>query len=115
MTLHHRVEAVVTSRADDAAFRALADIAAITEGAADVRIVGGQMVSLLVSAFPAEGTITRRTADADAAITAEIASSGDLDRDLTAFGYSSTSGNRYEKDPRVGRRPPRPLPGRQIP
>ncbi len=43
-----------TSRADDLALRALAEIAAITSDE-NVRIVGGQMVALLMAAFPVPG------------------------------------------------------------
>lgn len=96
MTL--KVQTVATSNADDASFLALADIAAITGELDDVRIVGGHMATLLVTAFPSPGTIVRRTADADAATTTTtVASSGVLHDALTASGYVATSGNRYTK------------------
>jgi hypothetical protein len=63
------VEIAATSRADDLALRALAEIVAITTGE-NVRIVGGQMVALLMAAFPVPGISPRRTRDADTAIIA---------------------------------------------
>ena len=47
-------EIAATSRADDLALRALAEIVAITSDE-NVRIVGGQMVALLMAAFPVPG------------------------------------------------------------
>jgi predicted nucleotidyltransferase len=72
-----RVELVAPSRADDLSLRALADIAELTTDE-NVRIVGGQMVSLLLTAFPVPGVAPRRTRDADTAITTELAGSGVL-------------------------------------
>ncbi len=83
------------SRADDQAFLALDDVARLTEDLEDTRIIGGLMVMLLAEAFPAEGFVTRRTADADAAISVEIAQSGALHNRLEAAGYTAESGNRY--------------------
>lgn len=90
------IETVATSRADDLAFRALADVAAAT-AAFETRIVGGQMVSLLTTAYPTPDAFTRQTADADAAITLELAASGALHDLLTVAGYAATAGNSYEK------------------
>lgn len=90
------IETVATSRADDLAFRALADVAAATAGF-ETRIVGGQMVSLLTTAYPTPDAITRQTSDADAAITLELAASGALHDLLTAAGYAASAGNSYEK------------------
>ena len=55
------------------------------------------MVSLITAAFPAEGLIERRTNDADAGITVELASSGALHHDLISIGYEAEVGNRYIK------------------
>lgn len=53
------------SRAQDAGYLALADICGLAAHlGADYRIVGGQMVSLLVEAFTATGAPARETADA---------------------------------------------------
>lgn len=89
---------VSTSRADDAAYRALNDVAAATEHIDDARIVGGQMVGLLVTAFPTAAAIIRRTADADAAVSTQVAASGALHVAFTRAGYEPRSGNRYERD-----------------
>jgi hypothetical protein len=88
------VEIAATSRADDLALRALAEIAAITAGE-NVRIVGGQMVASLMAAFPVPGISPRRTRDADTAITTELAGSGILHDRLIAHGWVATSGNNY--------------------
>lgn len=96
MVVSRRAELIATSRADDLSLRALADVAEITMGE-DARIVGGQMASLLLTAFPVAGIPPRRTRDADTAITTELASSGILHDRLTSLGYSATSGNSYSK------------------
>ena len=96
MELRRAAELVATSRADDLALRALADAVDITAGE-QVRIVGGQMASLLLTAFPVPGVVPRRTRDADAAITTEVASSGVLHERFAAAGYQSASSNRYIK------------------
>lgn len=90
-----------SSRADDHAFRALDDVARITDDLEDTRVVGGLMVMLLCEAFPAEGVIERRTADVDAAISVSLANSGTLHERLTGAGYLASSGNRYIRDERV--------------
>lgn len=91
------VETVATSNADDAAYLALEDVARITEGLDDVRIIGGHMARLLLTAFPVAGAIIRRTADADAAISTTIAASGHMHRALIRAGYTDTRGNHYSK------------------
>ena len=93
--IRRRIETVETSNADDAAFRALADVAEITERIDDVRIVGGHLASLLLTAFPVRGAVLRRTADADAAVSTSVAASGRIHRALVDAGYSDTSGNPY--------------------
>ena len=99
MTIRRPVETVATSNADDAAFLALEDVARITEGLDDVRVVGGHMVGLLLTAFPVAGAIIRRTADADAAISTAIAAFGQIHHELISASYEDTSGNHYTKGP----------------
>ncbi|GAA0993509.1 hypothetical protein [Subtercola frigoramans] len=99
MKIRRSVETVATSNADDAAYLALEDVARITEHLNDVRVVGGQMASLLLAAFPVAEAIVRRTADADAAISTSIAASGHIHRALTDAGYIDVSGNHYAKGP----------------
>ncbi|MFC9560375.1 hypothetical protein [Agromyces sp. NPDC056965] len=94
------VETVSSSRADDLAFHALADVSGILETIEDARIVGGQMVALLLDAFPSAGTVPRRTADADAAVSTVVAGSGILHQELTAVGYRATAGNSYHRSGR---------------
>jgi hypothetical protein len=94
VVLKRRAELAATSRADDLALRALAEIVEIT-GDENVRIVGGQMVSLLLAAFPVAGIAARRTRDADAAITTELAGSGVLHDRLVARGWAPSAGNHY--------------------
>ena len=90
-------ETVSTSDADDAAFQALEDVAAIAGELDDILVVGGQMASLLLTAFPATGSLARRTGDADAAMTTAIAASGTVHDRLIAVGYKAVSGNHYER------------------
>jgi hypothetical protein len=94
--IRRAIETVAVSRADDLAFRALADIVTLTTDL-EARVVGGQMVSLLTTAYPAPEAVVRQTADADAAITLELAASGRIHELLARSGYEPTSGNSYEK------------------
>lgn len=96
MVLRRRAELVATSHADELSLRALADVAEITADQ-NVRIIGGQMTSLLLTAFPVPGVPARRTRDADTAITTELAGSGILHDRLVARGYTATAGNSYRK------------------
>ena len=96
MALRRRAELVATSRADELSLHALADVAEITADQ-NVRIIGGQMTSLLLTAFPVPGVPARRTRDADTAITTELAGSGVLHDRLVARGYTATAGNSYSK------------------
>ena len=89
---------VSTSNADDIAYRALHDVAKATEDIDDARIVGGQMVGLLRTAFPTVTAIIRRTADADTAVSTQVAASGALHAAFTGAGYESTNGNHYERE-----------------
>ncbi|TFD79902.1 hypothetical protein E3T54_04385 [Cryobacterium sp. Sr8] len=97
--IRRAIETVATSQADDGAFRALADIARLTEGIDDARVVGGHMVGLLLTAYPTPDTVLRRTADADAAVSTQVAESGRLHDLLVDAGYAATAGNRYVKEP----------------
>lgn len=90
------IETLAIGRADDLAFRALADVATLTQGI-ESRVVGGQMVGLLANAYPTPATVIRQTADADAAITTQMAASGRVHDLLTDAGYLATAGNSYEK------------------
>lgn len=91
----HRAFLISTSPEDDAAFVALADLSTILANDMDCRVIGGQMVNLLITIFPAEGIILRRTGDADGGIPVEIAATGKLHHALTDAGYRGESGNRY--------------------
>jgi hypothetical protein len=96
MGIRRRVELVATTNADELSLRSLAEISAITADQ-DVRIIGGQMASLLLTAFPVSGIDLRRTRDADAAITTELAGSGVIHQRLLDHGYAATSGNSYSR------------------
>ena len=96
MALTRSAELVATSYADDLSLRALADVARLTDDV-ESRIVGGQMVAILLTAFPVADLAPRRTRDADTAITTEVAGSGLLHERLTADGYVPTAGNSYAK------------------
>lgn len=96
MDIKRSVELVVTAYADELSIRSLAEISAITADQ-NVRIIGGQMTSLLLNAFPVLGIDVRRTRDADAAITTELAGSGVIHQRLVDYGYTATSGNSYTR------------------
>ncbi len=96
MGIRRRVELVATTYADELSLRALAEITAITADQ-NVRIIGGQMASLLLAAFAVPGIALRRTRDADAAITTKVAGSGVIHERLLDRGYIATSGNSYTR------------------
>jgi hypothetical protein len=91
-----RAELVASAFVDELSLRALAEITRITADQ-NVRVIGGQMASLLMAAFPVAGMSARRTRDADTAITTELAGSGVLHERLLAHGYVATSGNSYAR------------------
>jgi len=96
MGITRRAELVASAYADELSLRSLAEISAITAGQ-NVRIIGGQMASLLLTAFPVAGITIRRTRDTDAAITTELAGSGIIHRRLVEHGYTAASGNSYTR------------------
>lgn len=96
MAIRRHAELVAVSLADDLSLLALSEAAEMTADD-DVRIIGGQMASLLLTAFPVARVAPRRTGDADTAITTELAGSGTLHDRLTARGYTATAGNSYSR------------------
>ena len=86
-----------SSRADDAAFLALRDLAEILDDEEETGVIGGHMVSLLTAAFPSPGFVARRTNDADGGIPLALARSGSIHAGLTARGYTATNSNRYQR------------------
>lgn len=88
---------VSVSPEDDAAFTALHDLALILAGHHQTAVVGGQMVGLLMAAFPSEGLVDRRTNDADGGIPTALAADGSIHDDLLAAEYKPVGGNRYVK------------------
>ena len=91
----HRAHLISSSPEDDAAYVALADLSKILASYPECRVIGGHMVNLLTTVFPAEGIILRRTGDADGGIPVELAASGAMHRALVDSGYTAESGNRY--------------------
>ena len=96
MGLRRRVELAATTYADELSLRSLAELSTITADQ-NVRIIGGQMASLLLTAFPVPPIAVRRTRDADAAITTELAGSGVIHQRLRDHGYAATAGNSYTR------------------
>lgn len=88
---------IATGPEDDAAYRALHDVASVMDGHAEARVIGGHMVGLLAAAFPSAGLIERRTGDADVGISLELADDGTMHEALTAAGYIAVNSNRYVK------------------
>ena len=80
---------VSVSRADDNSYHALADISTIIADRQAV-VIGGHMVQLLLVAYPTEGTMPRRTVDADAGLTQLVATSGEIHHGLAAWIRGST-------------------------
>ena len=95
--MNRRAELFSTSNADELSYRALADVSDVIAPHEHARVIGGHMVLLILAAYPTPGTIDRHTADADAGIDVQVASSGDLHTALLALGYQADSGNRYVK------------------
>jgi hypothetical protein len=54
--VRRRVELIATTYADELSYRSLEEISAITADE-NVRIIGGQMASLLLTAFPVPGIV----------------------------------------------------------
>lgn len=110
MTDHNRrgprqLTIVSTSAAADLGYCALQDVANAAE-AIDYRIVGGQMVALLLHAYPVSDLQPRATRDADAGVDFSIAAEHRLHDALVDGGYSAhpTYGNRYIKSTEAGDR-----------
>lgn len=96
MGITRRAELVATTYADELSVRSLAEISAIIADQ-NVRIIGGQMSSLLLTGFPVPGVALRRTRDTDAAITTELAGSGIIHQRLLERGYTASAGNSYTR------------------
>lgn len=92
-----RLVAYSRSRAEDAAHRAAADVADAL-GAADHRLIGGQMVTLLVARYQPPDVPQRATADADAGMLSTAVADGSFIDALTARGYTRRGGNRFVRD-----------------
>ncbi len=90
------IHVISGSRAEDAAYRALADAAIAASGLDTWRLVGGHMVNLhaLRSTVP---LTLRATRDADLAVELVAIKSGGLLDQLRTLGYDNPrSGNRFE-------------------
>jgi len=85
------------SNAEDAAWLAVADVAAVaTDLNIDYRLIGGNSVALLVHVHNATTQVpARATADADMGASFEVCSDPRLVPALTALGYDRQSGNRF--------------------
>lgn len=82
------------SRAEDAAHRAVADIGA-TVSPGDYRLIGGQMVTLLVACYQPPDAPVRTTADADVGVRLQlVADSAFVDEPVTTDGSVHSSSTR---------------------
>lgn len=78
-----------TSRAQDAGYAALADVATVTDRiGADYRLVGGHMVSVLVALHQVTGVPARETADADLGAQFCVVADPRLVATLQELGYT---------------------------
>ena len=86
-----------TSNAEDAAWLAVADVAAVaTDLGIDYRLIGGNSVALLVHVHDADTQVPdRATADADMGVSFEVCADPRLVPALMALGYGRQSGNRF--------------------
>jgi hypothetical protein len=85
-----------TSNAEDAAWLAVADVAAVaTDLGIDYRLIGGNSVALLGQVHDAATAVPgRATADADMGASFEVCADPRLVPALTTLGYARQSGNR---------------------
>ncbi len=97
MTEANQVIVVSTSNAQDAAWLAVADVAAVaTDLCIEYRLIRGNSVSLLAHVYHATTQVPdRATADADMGVSFEVCSDPRLVPALTALGYVRQSGNRF--------------------
>jgi hypothetical protein len=95
--MNRQAELFSTSNADELTYRALADVSAIIAPYESARVIGGNMVLLILATYQTPGTIERHTADADVGIDIEVAGSGNVHAALITAGYTAESGNRYVK------------------
>jgi len=93
------LELASTSRAQDAAYLAMADLAEVATPFGDeYRIVGGHMVTLLVASSGATGVPDRETADADFGVPFSVVRDPRLLDGLRARGYRPAgAANRFER------------------
>lgn len=85
------------SRGEDAAHRAAADVADALD-VADYRLIGGQMVTLLVAKYEPPDAPQRATADADAGVVRAAITDGSILDAFLARGYVKHGGNRFVRD-----------------
>lgn len=90
-----------TSAADDLAFESLRDAVRATADMDEARIVGGHMSGLLLAAFPSADLEPRRTNDADAGISVEVAGGFRVHERLAAADYVEDGGNRLVRGDRA--------------
>jgi len=99
MSKPHQVTLASNSNSEDAAWLAVADVAAVaTNLGIDYRLIGGNSVALLVHVHKATTQVPdRATADADMGASFEVCSDPRLVPALTALGYDRQSGNRFTR------------------
>jgi hypothetical protein len=100
------LDLIAASRAEEAGYLALADIARLAEQTGiDYRIVGGQMVGLHVAASGAEDPALRQTLDADLGVGHQVAGDPALVDGLEGLGYERPeSANRFVRTAPGGQR-----------
>jgi hypothetical protein len=100
------LELVAASRAEEAGYLALTDIAALAQRTGmEYRIVGGQMVSLHVAASGVDDPALRQTLDADLGVDQQVAGDPALVVGLEELGYERPeSANRFVRTALGGQR-----------
>lgn len=91
----NRLSLVSVSRAQDLAFVALADVARATHGLNDVRLIGGQMITLQAYRWGLGAELFRESKDADIGITEAIARDEGIVARLEAVDYRQRRGGEF--------------------
>jgi hypothetical protein len=87
-----------TSVADDLGFVALMDLSRVLEqSAADCRVIGGHMVTMLAARWRLGAGLYRETGDADLGLPPVVARDNHIPDRLKILGYRQVAGNRFAR------------------
>lgn len=92
-----KAQLIAANPAEDASMWALRDVAEVMRSHPESCVVGGRMMSVLSTLFANDKLVPRYTNDADIGVSTELATSGQVHDEMTAFSYIATGSNRYER------------------